>query len=74
MAKTSIKQLGNQQADMLMLKPSTSRDETAIGQLRISVLLHDVRSVEVGIWYMDIIQLLSVRKYPRVLVYYVSIS
>lgn len=74
MAKTSIKQLGNQQADVLMLKPSTSRDETAIGQLRISVLLHDVRSVEVGIWYMDIIQLLSVRKYPRVLVYYVSVS
>ena len=50
-AKTSIKQLGYQRADMLMLKRSTSRDETAIGQLRISVLLHEARTgkLELGI-------------------------
>lgn len=72
-AKTSIKQLGHQRADMLMLKRSTSRDETAIGQLRISVLLHEARTVEVGTWYMDLVQFMSVWKYPRVLVHYVPI-
>lgn len=30
------------QADMFDSRPSTSRDETAIGQLKIGVLLHDV--------------------------------
>mgnify|MGYP006964547606 FL=1 len=72
-AKTSIKQLGHQRADMLMLKRSTSRDETAIGQLRISVLLHEARTVEVGTWYTDLVQFMSVWKYPRILVHYVPI-